>query len=148
MGKLSQAGIVAIILGGVITFIGLFPGVTGITPSDGLGILRILAILTGFSILIAGAYLFVQNMYYPGIKHNLAQQIGIRLSMTGLVIATAAGLADILGFGSHPPLPGVQRPFMGAYQTFGLVGGFLISSLGVVIFVLMGHAQDKHDKAE
>jgi hypothetical protein len=36
---------------------------------------------------------------------------------------------------------------MGAYQTFGLVGGFLISSLGVVIFVLMGHSQDKHDKS-
>ncbi len=143
MGKLSQAGIIIAILGGVITFIGLFPGVTGITPSDGMGILRILALLTGFSILIGGAYLFVQNAYYPGIKHNLAQQIGIRLSMTGLVIATAAGLADILGFGSHPPISGVQRPFMGPYQIIGLVGGFLIASLGVVIFVLMGHGHDK-----
>jgi hypothetical protein len=141
MSKLSQVGIAITVLGGVITLIGLFPGVIGLEQSPGVGILQILVILAGFSILIIGAFMFVQNEYYPGVKHNLAQQIGLRLSMTGLVIAAASGLADVLGFGSHPPGLEGQRPFLGIYQATGLIGGFVIASIGVVIFVLMGHGE-------
>ncbi len=139
MGKLSQLGIAVAVLGGVVTLIGLFPSITGYEPSPGIGILQIMVILTGFSLLILGVYIFAQATYYPGVKHNLAQQIGVRLSMTGLVISVAAGLADVLGYGSHPPGPD-QRPFLGTWQATGLIGGFVIASLGVLIFVLMGHA--------
>jgi hypothetical protein len=97
-----------------------------------------MVVLNGFAILIFGVYIFVQATYYPGVKHNLAQQIGLRLSMTGLVISVVSGLADVLGYGSQPPGPD-QRPFLGAWQTVGLIGGFIIASLGVIIFVLMGH---------
>ena len=137
MAKLSQLGIALVVLGLVITIIGLFPSVTGIEASPGIGILQILIILAGFSILILGAFIYVKNAYYYGIKMNLAQQIGIRLSMTGLVIATASGLADVLGFGSHPP-SATERPFLGIYQTIGLVGGFVIASLGVLLFAVRG----------
>ncbi len=139
MGKLSQLGIAVAVLGGVVTLIGLFPSITGYEPSRGIGILQIIVILTGFSLLILGVYIFVQATYYPGVRHNLAQQIGVRLSMTGLVISVAAGLADVLGYGSHPPGPD-QRPFLGTWQATGLIGGFVIASLGILIFVLMGHA--------
>jgi hypothetical protein len=138
MGKLSQVGIAVAVLGGVVTLIGLFPSVTGLEPSAGVGVLQIMVILNGFAILIFGVYIFVQATYYPGVKHNLAQQIGLRLSMTGLVISVVSGLADVLGYGSQPPGPD-QRPFLGAWQTVGLIGGFIIASLGVIIFVLMGH---------
>lgn len=139
MGRPSQAGIAVAALGGVLALIGLFPSVTGLAQTEGIGIVQIITILIGFSIIILGAYIFVQGTYYPGIRHNLAQQIGLRLSMTGLVIATACGLADVLGFGSHPPMPD-QRPLLGTWQTAGLIGGFLIASLGVLIFALMGDA--------
>ncbi len=139
MGKLSQVGIAVIALGGVVALIGLFPSVIGLEQAAGVGIVQIVVILAGFAILILGAYLFVQATYYPGVRHNLAQQIGVRLSMTGLVIATASGLADVLGFGSHPPGEG-QRPFLGTWQTIGLIGGFLIASLGILIFATMGRS--------
>lgn len=141
MAKLSQAGIAIVVLGAVIALIGLFPSVTGIESVSGIGILQVLVILTGFSILIGGAYLFVQSAYYPGVKHNLAQQIGLRLSLTGLVIAVASGFADVLGFGSHPVGLEGQRPFLGIYQAAGLIGGFVIASIGVIIFALMGDTQ-------
>lgn len=137
MGKLSQVGIAVAVLGGVVALIGLFPSITGLEPSTGVGVLQTLVILAGFSILIGGAFLFVQSTYYPGVKHTLAQQIALRVSMTGLVISTASGLADVLGFGSHPSV-GDQRPFMGTLQAAGLIMGFLIASIGVIIFALMG----------
>jgi len=137
MGKLSQVGIAVAVLGGVVALIGLFPSITGLEQAAGVGVLQTLVILAGFSILIGGAYLFVQSTYYPGVKHNLAQQIALRLSMTGLVISTASGLADVLGFGSHPSVSD-QRPFMGTLQTVGLIGGFVVASIGVIIFALMG----------
>ncbi len=144
MGKLSQVGIAVAVLGGVIALIGLFPSITGLEPSPGVGVLQTLVILAGFSILIGGAFLFVQSAYYPGVKHNLAQQIALRLSMTGLVISTASGLADVLGFGSHPPTAD-QRPFLGTLQTIGLIVGFVIASVGVIIFALMGEPDDDND---
>jgi hypothetical protein len=147
LAKLSQAGIALAVLGAVIALIGLFPSITGIEQAPGIGILQTLVILTGFSIMIGGAFLFVQSAYYPGVKHNLAQQIGLRLSLTGLVIATASGLADVLGFGSHPVGVEGQRPFLGMYQAAGLLGGFIIASLGVIIFAVMGdHPPDNPEE--
>lgn len=148
MGKLTQAGVTIAILGAVVAFIGLFPGVIGLEVLPGIGLLQIIIVLIGFGLLFFGAYIFAQNVYYPGVKHNLAQQIGTRLSMTGLVIAVASGLADILGFGSHPPMPPVQRPFLGSWQTAGLIGGFALASFGLILFVLLGpdHDDDDDDK--
>src|SRR5688572_30421532 len=148
MAKLSQAGIAIALLGGMISLIGLFPTIIGLEQASGIGVFQILVILAGFSILIMGAFIFVQSTYYPGIKHNLAQQIGLRLSMTGLVIAVAAGLADVLGFGSHPVGIEGQRPLLGTIQAFGLIGGFIIASIGVLIFALMGHPVSPDNSSE
>ncbi|MCC7446688.1 MAG: hypothetical protein IT324_04690 [Anaerolineae bacterium] len=147
MGKLSQVGIAVAVLGGVVALIGLFPSITGLEQASGVGVLQTLVVLAGFSILIGGAFLFVQSTYYAGVKHNLAQQIALRLSMTGLVISTASGLADVLGFGSHPSL-GDQRPFMGTLQTVGLIGGFVVASIGVIIFALMGEPTPDDDNPD
>lgn len=137
MGRWAQFGIAVGILGAVLSLMGLFPSITGLEASPGIGILQILTILAGFSTMILGAFIFVQTSYYPGVKHNLAQQIGIRLSLTGLLGSAAAGLADVLGFGSNPPAL-EQRPVLGPYQAVGLIGGFIIASMGVLIFALMG----------
>ncbi|RMF53115.1 MAG: hypothetical protein D6749_03170 [Chloroflexota bacterium] len=144
--KFAQLGMAVALLGGVITFIGLFPSVIGLEASAGVGVLQVLTILVGFSILISGAYIFAQATYYPTQRYNLAQKVGVRLSMTGVVLAAAIGLADVLGFGSNTPLIG-QRPTLGPWQTAGLIGSFVIASLGLLIFVLFGdNAPDEpHD---
>ncbi len=144
MGRWAQVGIAVGMLGAVLTLIGLFPTITGLDPTPGIGIVQILTILAGFSLIILGAFIFVQATYYHGLGHNLAQQIGVRISLTGLLGAAAAGLADVLGYGSNPPLPG-QRPILGPYQALGLVGGFVIAALGVLLFALMGSSGTPSD---
>ena|SRR5258708_680584 len=140
LGKLSQFAIAVALLGAVIMFIGLFPGLTGLEITPGFGILKTLTVFFGFSLFLAGGYLFVQATFYPNMRHTLAQQIGERLILTGLVISAASGLADVFGYGSHPAGSGLH-PVFGPYKFMGFVGGFFIASLGIVIFALMGPKQ-------
>jgi urea transporter len=99
--------------------------------------LRTVTVLGGFTVLIFGAFVFVQSAYYPGQPHNLAQKIAVRLSMTGLLGSAASGLADVLGYGSNAPGL-LSRPILGTYQIFGIVAGFILAGLGVLLFALMG----------
>ncbi len=139
---MAQVGIAIGTLGAVLAFMGMFPGVTGLDATAGIGVLQIVVILVGFALLIAGALLYVQGTFYPGVRHNLAQQVAVRLSATGLLFAAISGLGDLLGFGSHPP--GItDGPFLGYWQAAGLVGGFVVASIGVVLFALLGPSEDK-----
>lgn len=138
---MAQIGIALGALGAVLALMGMFPGVTGLDATAGIGMLQIVVILFGFVLLIGGALLYVQGAFYPGVQHNLAQQIAVRLSATGLLFGGIAGLGDLLGFGSHPP--GLtDGPFLGYWQAAGLIGGFVIASLGVVLFALLGPSPD------
>lgn len=141
MERQSQVAIAIAVLGGVLAFMGLFPGVIGLDVAAGVGLFQISVILVGFTLLILGAIWFVQTNYYPHREQTLMQEIGVRLSLTGLMVAYASGLSDILGIGSHPPF-GDQRMFLGTWQITGLVGGFVVASLGVIIFALLGPNDD------
>ncbi len=144
MVRLSQFGIAVGALGIVLTFMGLFPGVTGVTPTPGIGIVQVLLILVGFSLLIGGALIYVKYTFYVRHRANLAQQIGIRLSMTGLMFGAMAGLADILGFGSN--LRSIDGDiFFGPWQAVGLLGAFLLASIGVLIYAVTGPTDDDAD---
>lgn len=138
----NQVGIVIGVLGGVLALIGFFPSLTGLEASAGFGLVQILTVLTGFTLIMFGAFVFVQSVLYPGQKHTLFQQIGVRLSLTGLLIATAAGLADALGYGSNQPTLGELRPTVGPYQFFGIMGGFFIAALGILLFAQSGRRDD------
>lgn len=149
MSKFSQFGLSVAVLGVVIALMGLFPSIIGLEATPGVGVLQILVVLVGMGLLIGGAFIFVQSTFYPHIRHNLAQQIALRLSMTGLVVSIASGLADVLGFGSHPVGLETQRPLLGPYQMAGLIAGFFIASFGVLIFVLMGdHPNDPEESGD
>ncbi len=124
-------------LGIVITLIGLFPGIIGLETTAGIGVLQVLVILAGFSVLFTGAFLFAKQAFYAGMESTLAQDIGLRLTLTGLLIAAAAGLADVLGFGSHPSSSST-RPLLGHLQAVGFISGILIASSGVLIYALFG----------
>jgi heme/copper-type cytochrome/quinol oxidase subunit 1 len=137
MERYSQVSITIGTLGVVITLIGLFPGIAGLETTEGVGVLQVLIILLGFTLLFTGAYIFAKQMFFSGLPSTLAQDIGVRLTMSGLLFSAAAGLADVLGFGSHAPTA-TERPLLGDWQAVAFIGGFLIASSGIVIFVLFG----------
>jgi hypothetical protein len=139
MPRVAQFGIALGALGIVLTFMGLFPGVTGIEPARGIGIMQVFTILIGFTLLILGALVYVKFTFYVGQAANLAQQIGSRLALTGLLFATMSGLSDILGFGSH------LRPgnyLFGPLQALGIIGSFLLACIGVLIYAVAGAPPD------
>ena len=141
MARIAQFGIAVGALGVMLAFMGLFPGVTGIEETGGFGPLQIFTILGGFTLLIIGALIYVKFTFYPDRPANLAQQIGVRLAMTGLIFTAMAGMADILGFGSNPADSG--EIYLGPWQAVGIVGSLLISSLGVLIYAIAGEAEKK-----
>jgi hypothetical protein len=99
--------------------------------------MQIFVILIGFILLILGALIYVKFTFYAFKPANLAQQIGIRLALTGLLFACMSGLSDILGFGSH----GLESPggtLFGVLQAMGIIGSFVVASLGVLIYAVTG----------
>jgi hypothetical protein len=140
MIRVAQFGIVVGALGAVLTLMGLFPGMTGLEPTTGFGIIQIFTILIGFTLLIIGALIYAKFTFYPYQSANLAQQIGIRLAMTGILFAGMAGMADVLGFGSH--LVSETDILLGRLQALGIIGGFGTSSLGVLLYAVTGIPND------
>ncbi len=146
MVRLSQLGIAFGALGVVLTFMGLFPGVMGLSPAQGIGIVQIVIILSGFALLILGALIYVKYEYYADQPSTLAQQIGSRLALTGLIVSGLIGLSDSLGFGSHTRAEG--EPYFGGLQAVGIVAGFLIASFGIMIYALAGKDDDTPDEPQ
>jgi len=144
VARIAQFGIAVGALGVVLTFMGLFPGVTGVEPTSGIGPIQIVTILTGFTLLIFGALIYVKFTFYLGNPANLAQQIGVRLALTGLIFAVLSGMADLLGFGSNPPGT-TSEIYFGPWQAIGMVGGLFISSVGVLIYAITGNPRPNDD---
>ena len=143
--KLIQLGILIATFGLVTCFIGLYPGITGSEPQSGIGILQIITILIGMSFVIMGAVIFVKLSFYPTTRANLAQQIALRLSFTGLLITAAVGFSDILGYGSNPPTDSGQIPVLGPYQAAGMVFGYFVAAMGVLLYALTGDLTRHND---
>ena len=140
MMRIGQIGIALGALGVVLAVMGLFPGVTGLPPTPGIGAIQLITILTGYSLLIAGAFVYAKYTFYAYRHSNLAQQIAMRLSMTGLLFAGMASMADVLGFGSNLRTE-TSDIFFGPWQAWGLIGGFLVAALGVLIYAVTGPAE-------
>jgi hypothetical protein len=137
MQRVAQFGIALSALGMMLTFMGLFPGVTGLEPVSGIGIVQIFTILTGLTLLILGALIYVKFTFYPTQPATLAQQIGVRLALTGLLFIAMTGLSDVLGFGSHLRSAD-SEPLFGVLQAFGLIGSFVMASVGVLLYAVAG----------
>jgi len=132
MNRLAQAGIFIIVLGCVTLFMGFFPFAIDLNATPGIGIAQILVMLTGLFLVVVGCYTIVYGMFHQGRPRTLLRDIGTRLGMTGLVVAAAAMLADIMGVGSHL---GATALF-GWLQGVGMLSGFLVAMLGVLIYGL------------
>lgn len=131
MSRLAQLGVFAGVVGVVATFMGLFPQAMTIDSTPGVGLGQIFIALIGLTLLTIGAYVFVYATWHRGRPRTLSQDVGIRLGMTGLTFAIAASLADVFGFGSHTLGTGLS---FGRIQSIGTAIGFLMASLGVLIY--------------
>lgn len=137
MARFAQVGIAIGALGIVIALMGLFPQLIGFTPTFGIGILQVLTILTGYALLLLGAFVFVKFTFYLGKTATLSQQIGVRLALTGLLFAGLVGLADIFGFGSHLRTE-TSDIFFGEWQALSFILSFVTSCVGILVYTLGG----------
>ncbi len=131
MSRLAQLGVFSMVFGGVVLFLGLFPTAVDANVTPGIGITQILAMLAGLFLIVLGAYTVAYALFHQGRPRTLMGDIGIRLGMTGMVLASAATLADVMGYGSHMSAAG---PLFGWLQAVGLLLGFGIAAPGVLIY--------------
>ena len=137
MGRFGQIGIALGALGIMIALMGLFPTITGVQETGGIGIVQIFLLLVGDGMLIFGAIIYAKFTFYMDIPSTLAQQIGIRLALTGLLFIALSGLSDILGFGSHVRTD-TSDIYLGWLQMVGILASFAISSSGVILYAVAG----------
>jgi len=137
MWRFSQVGIALGALGGMICFMGLFPGVTGAVPTIGIGLVQVVMELIGYTLLILGTLTYLKFTFFLDVSANLVQNIGTRLALTGVLFATLAGMADILGFGTHIR-DDTSELYFGQLQMIGILASFGLSSFGVLVYVLAG----------
>lgn len=140
MSRFGQVGIAFAALGIMVALMGLFPGMTGVDETPGIGVVQVFMLLIGYALLTFGGLIYVKFTFYIGEKSNLTQQIGIRLMLTGLLFAAIAGLADILGFGSHLRTQTTDI-FFGGLQGIGIIACLTISCAGVLIYTIAGNPQ-------
>lgn len=132
MNKLAQCGILSIALGAVLLLLGLFPFAADLDTTPGVGTSQLLGIIGGLFFSVLGGYVVLYGVQHVNSRpRTLLRDVGVRLGMTGLVVSAASALADTLGFGTHTS--GTQ---LGAVQAAGILVGFLISALGVLIYGL------------
>ena len=147
MWRFAQVGIALGALGVMLCLMGLFPGVTGAEPTAGIGLVQVIMVLVGYSLLIMGALVYLKYTFYLDVPSTLVQQIGTRLALTGILFAALSGLADLFGFGTHIR-DDVVDIFFGQLQMVGILASFGMSSLGVLIYVLAGAPLARHAPVE
>jgi hypothetical protein len=140
MSRFGQVGIAFATLGIMVALMGLFPGVTGVEETPGIGVVQVFMLLIGYAFMTFGGLIYAKFSFYIGVKSTLTQQIGVRLMLTGLLFAAISGLADILGFGSHIRSDTADI-FFGNLQGLGIIACLTISSFGVLIYTVAGYPQ-------
>ena len=116
----------------------------GFDTTPGFGLVQILSLLGGITSLTISAYLFLNRRRVRGSEIPLLADVGIRLSMSGLLACYVSGLADLVGVGTHRGAE-FQRPFLGPLQLIGLLIGLLFVALGLLLFWL-GNRYLPHSK--
>lgn len=122
----------------ILTFIGLFifavgakPNLFGWDRSPVVGFVQIIVFLIGLAWICLGGYFGLRSLWL-GEERTIIGDIGSRLVATGFVFSVFAGLADIMGMGSHS-FP--QIPYFGPWQATGVLIGQGIIALGFLMMI-------------
>ena len=131
---LARAGVTAAVFGFFVFLLALFPRLINFDITPGVGILQITLILIGISFVTVGAYLYTYATRHRARPRRLRESVGVRLMLTGLVLAYVSGLADVLGIGTHPPGNPAAQPHLGEWQAVGITLGVLVIVAGVFLY--------------
>jgi hypothetical protein len=123
-----QFGLILAIGGFLILMVGARPDLFLLDRSPVLGFVQIAVILAGLAIICVGGYVCLSGLW-KGRTPSIAAEIGVRIISTGYIIAVFAGLADIIGLGSHPYPEFI--PYFGQWQARGvqIAEGFIAIGL-------------------
>ena len=135
-----RMGLALVIAGQIIFILGADPGLFGLDRSPVPGFIQIAVLLVGLALICMGGFITL-NALWNGRQKTIAADVGLRLVATGYVIAVAAGMADVFGFGTHI-LPAI--PYFGPWQAVGVMIGEVIIAIG---FIVMIPYQSKTDTA-
>jgi hypothetical protein len=126
-----RTGIILTLFGLFVFMVGAKPNWFGWDRSPVVGFVQIIVFLSGLGLICLGGYVGLLALW-KGLERSIAADIGLRLVGTGYVIAIFAGMADILGMGSHS-LPNV--PYFGPLQAMGVLVGEIIIAFGFLLMV-------------
>jgi hypothetical protein len=135
-----QIGLALTFIGLMVYLLGADPGLFNLDRSPIIGIVQILVFLFGLAIICVGGYITMSTLW-NGYQKTIAADIGLRLVSTGFVIAVASGLADVIGFGSHPP---PLTPSMGNLQALGVLVGEIVIAVGFLLLAPFRPLQPKN----
>lgn len=130
-----RAGLFVLILGLIIFVLGAAPGLYGLDRSPVTGFVQLAVAMVGLALICLGGYLTL-NALWNGMERTIAADIGLRLVSTGYVIAVSSGMADVLGFGSHPA---PKIPYFGPWQAMGVMVGEAVIALGFLLMIPPAH---------
>lgn len=121
------------LIGNVLVILSLAAEILGLDLTPGFGIVQMLQLLVGLTLLTLAGFLHMYSLRAPDTPRSLQADIGIRLASTGLVFAYVAGLADLMGIGTHVN-PAFERPFVGPLQLGGLIVGIISITAGMILY--------------
>ena len=133
-----RMGMVLMGIGFVIFLIGATPDLFGLDRSPVIGFVQIAVFLIGLAVICLGGFVCLNALWNSHPKTILAD-IGLRLVLTGYVIAVISGMADIFGFGTQLA---PEIPFYGPWQAMGVLFGEIIIVIGF-IFQIPFRLQDQ-----
>lgn len=120
-------------IGNVLTIVSLAAEILGLDLTPGFGVVQMFQLLVGLTFLSLAGFLHIYSLRSPDTPRSLQADIVIRLAATGLVFAYVAGLADLMGIGTHVS-PEFERPFVGPLQLGGLVLGIISITAGMILY--------------
>jgi hypothetical protein len=124
---------VLFVVGLIFSFIALGAELLGLDLTPGFGMIQMVQLLIGLTLLTVSGYLRVHSLRSKDAPRSLQADIGIRLGATGLVFAYVSGVADLIGIGTHVE-PAFERPFVGPLQLGGLIIGVLMITAGLLLY--------------
>jgi hypothetical protein len=129
-----HTGLLLAVVGLALFILGAEPGVFGLDRSPVIGFVQIAVFLVGLGIICLGGYISLSELW-NGETKSIPSDIGQRLVATGYVIAVAAGMADLFGFGSQE-WPVV--PKFGYWQAIGVMIGQAVIGIGFLLLIPFG----------
>lgn len=121
------------LVGNVLVIVSLAAEILGLDLTPGFGIVQMVQLLFGLTLLTLAGFLHIYSLRAPGTPRSLQADIGIRLAATGLVFAYVSGLSDLMGIGTHVE-PNFERPYVGPLQLGGLVLGIFSITVGMILY--------------